>query len=213
VNRRAFAEAAFSCEGKNRPRDASAPELDLIDLAGAVQEYNSWIEAFGRAGYPKAAFLNFLSSFERNQLARIQGGRRFEGSKEFSRKLAQMFDDFETKNPNLRLPKADWSYFCGDAGMTYRVYFRAAPPNGNVMIISAFFFDLCKMRGDPPLDRSKCNFWRSTIPSKGDSVAAGQYYVYARWSDGIARGPELIDFSETDFSQMGEGPVVKLDHP
>jgi hypothetical protein len=188
--------------------DGSAVELDLINLGGAIQEYTNWLEAFARVGYPKTVWHNFLSNFESAQFARIEAGRRFEGSKDFSRKLVELLEKFETKNPSLKLPKVDWSFHCGDAGLTYRVYFRASPSNGDIAIISAFFFDLCRKRGDPPLDRSRCNYWRSTIPSKGDPVAAGQYYIYARWSDGVAIDPKLVD-----FTQVQEGDIIKIDHP
>jgi hypothetical protein len=190
------------------PSDASAAEIDLINLGGAVQEYTDWLEALARVGYPKDVWYAFLSNFERTQLTRIEAGRRFEGSKDFSRKLVDLLRNFETKNPGLKLPKLDWSHYCGDAGLTYRVYFRPSPSNGDIMIISAFFFELCRQRGDPPLDRSRCNYWRSTVPSKGDPVAAGQYYIYARWSDGIAIEPKLVDFREVE-----EGRVVEIDHP
>jgi hypothetical protein len=190
------------------PDDGSRVEMDLINLAGGIQEYTGWLEALARVGYPKHFWLTYLSNFERAQLARIKAGQHFVGTRVVSKLMVDSLEKWEEKNTGLKLPRIAWSNICGDFGRLYLVYFRASPANGDIAIISAFFFNLCRKRGDPPLDRSRCNYWRSTIPSKGDPVAAGQYYIYTLWSDGVATGPKLVD-----FNRVSDGDVINIDHP
>jgi hypothetical protein len=189
--------------------------IDFIDdghegqaLADLALDVIDWSNDLPRLGFPAVIWQPMVASYEQQALHLMH---QYVGSHqawawdgelakklkhhqaEFRRKLAVELNAYrwiDLRQLAEVIPDEEGGCGGGNPGVDLQVHIR--PPDGQVFVITAFKFALCKKRGDDPWNRTKCDFWMEAVNDSTINIA-GQNKYLARWKDGAVRDGTISD--------------------
>jgi len=176
----------------------------LAELAVEVVTWNIGLEA---AGYPSQLWMKSISDYESEALAHMSANAddHFARRAAFEKILATKLNDYRSGHPQYP-PVTDQDVDCGGGNRGVDLEIRTDPRGAQVILVTFFYYKLCKYQGIDPDDPSNCDHWKEAIDGSPTNVA-GEYHYQARWSGGAVRRGTIDDASKKD------GQVVVLSKP
>ena len=117
---------------------------------------------------------------------------------------------YQGTHSNLPRVRALCRQGCGCGGVgAIRVVTQ--PVGGQVMIIPAFYYELCRVQNINPNDTAGCNHWRE-VPDQTVESVLGDYRYAVRWPDGSVRRGQL-DFDKASYDKGRQMLTLTLRKP